>query len=101
MHDRRINRKRLKAQSGGLRLIRKNALVKITSKQQKEKKAKRKQIENNFMKMWRMKQNKMLKKNVIVKKAKKARIKQVKELMKDYAFIFSELKILIFDFEIE
>jgi hypothetical protein len=48
-----------------------------------------------------MKRNDVHAKNVIVRKTKKARIKQIKEMTKNHLFIFVELLQLIHDFEVE
>ena len=51
LHNRQINRKRLKSQIDELRFIKENVLIKIIVKQQKKEIIEKKRIENNFMKM--------------------------------------------------
>jgi hypothetical protein len=48
-----------------------------------------------------MKRDEMHTKDVAVRKAEKARIKQIKEMTKNHLFIFVELLQLIHDLEIE
>ena len=48
-----------------------------------------------------MKRDEIHNKNVAVRKTEKTQIKQLKKMLKDYASIFSELKILIPDSEVE
>ena len=101
LHGRRINRKRLRPQSGGLGLTRENALAEIALKQQKKEEAEKKRVENNFMKMWRMERDDMHAKGITARKAERARIKQLKEMKKGYAPIPLELEIPIPDPEAE
>ena len=54
---------------------------------QKEAEIEKKRTNRNFMKMWRMKRNKMHVKDVAARKQKKFHIKQVKELEKQETFI--------------
>jgi hypothetical protein len=48
-----------------------------------------------------MKQNDVHAKNVIARKVKKTRIKQIKKMTKNHFFIFVELLQLIHDLEVE
>ena len=65
---------------------------------QKKTETEKKRTNRNFMKMWRMKWDEMHVKKVAVRKQEKLRIKQVKELEKQQAFIsieyFNQLLIL-------
>lgn len=69
----------------------------IAAKRRKEEALEKKQAENNFMKFWRMERDDLHMKRVAARKAKKARLKQVKELMKGYVPIPSELENPIHD----
>jgi hypothetical protein len=73
------------------------------SKKQFEKRplSEKKRIDAQFMKIWQMKRNEMHTKDVTARKAKKARIKQIKEMTKNHLFIFVELLQFIHDLEIE
>ena len=75
-------------------------MFEIIVKRQKKKILKKKQIENNFMKMWRMKKNDLHIKKIAVKKTEKIRVKQMKKMIKDYAFILLKLLIFIHDSKI-
>ena len=101
LHGRKINRKRLRPQHGGLGLTKENALAEIAIKQQKEEEAEKKRVENNFMKMWRMERDEVHTKGVAARKAERARIKQLREMRKGYAPIPPELEIPIPDPEAE
>ena len=63
----------------------------------KKKAMKKKRIENNFMKMWRMKKNDLHIKKIVVKKTKKTRFKQIKKMKKNYVLILSKLLIFIYN----
>ncbi len=101
LHDKKYARKRLRAQSDNLRLIKKNAKLTIIAKLQKEKKTEIKRVDAQFMKFWRMKRNDVHVKKVTARKAEKVRIKQMKEMTKSHTFIFVELLQLIIDLETE
>ncbi len=101
LNRKKFFRKRLRFETNNLRFIKENAKQVIIAKLQKEKNDEKKRIDAQFMKFWRMKRNDVHAKNVIVRKTKKARIKQIKEMTKNHLFIFVELLQLIHDFEVE
>ena len=101
LFGKRVNRKRFRSQEGGLGLIKKKALEQIAAKRRKEETLEKKRADNNFMKFWRMERDDLHTKGVAARKAKKARLKQVKELIKGYALIPPELEIPIHDPETE
>jgi hypothetical protein len=51
------------------------------------------------MKIWKMKKNEMHAKEIIARKNKKARIKQIKKMKKQNVFIFTKLMIFIANLE--
>ena len=91
LHSKKISRKRLRPVSGKLGLTKEDAEQALATKLQKEVDAEKKQIDNNFMKMWRMERDEMHVKGVAARKAEKTRAKQLKELMKTYNSISHEL----------
>ena len=91
LHSKKISRKRLRPVSGKLGLTKEDAEQALATKLQKEVDAEKKQIDNNFMKMWRMERDEMHVKGVAARKAEKTRAKQLKELMKIYNSIPHEL----------
>ncbi len=101
LNNKTLFRKRLRASSNNLRLTKKNANQVITAKFQKKREMKKKRVDVQFMKFWRMKKNDIHVKKVIARKAKKARIKQMKKMTKNHIFIFVELLQFIFDLETE
>ena len=101
LHGKRMNRKRLKPQTGDLGLSKEDALAELASRAQKEEAAEKKRVENNFMKIWRWERDQMHAKGIAARKAEKARLKQVKEMMKGLAPIPDELNIPIPDPEAE
>jgi hypothetical protein len=101
LNRKKFFRKRLRFETDNLRLIKENAKRVIIAKLQKEKSDEKKRIDDQFMKIWRMKRDEMHTKNVVVRKAEKACIKQIKEMTKNHFFIFVELLQLIHDLEIE
>jgi hypothetical protein len=88
-------------ETDNLRLTKENAKQVIIAKLQKEKDDEKKRIDAQFMRIWRMKRDEMHTKDVAARKAEKARIKQVKEMTKNYLFIFVELLQFIHDLETE
>ncbi len=101
LNRKKFFRKRLRFETDNLRLIKENAKQIIIAKLQKKKNDEKKRIDAQFMKFWRMKRNDVHAKNVIVRKTKKARIKQIKEMTKSHFFISVELLQLIHDLEVE
>ena len=100
LHDRRINRKRLKSQNE-LKLTKKTALFEITVKRQKKKDFEKKN--ESKITLWRCdewKKNDLHIKKIVVRKTEKIRVKQMKKMMKGYAFISSKLLIFIHDSKI-
>ena len=53
LHEKKINRKRLKPKSVGLGLSKEDALAELAARARREEEAEKKKVENNFMKMWR------------------------------------------------
>jgi hypothetical protein len=94
-------RKRLRFETDNLRLIKENTKQVIIAKLQKKKDDETKRINAQFMKFWRMKRDDVHTKNVIARKTEKARIKQIKEMIKNHVFISVELLQLIHDLEVE
>jgi hypothetical protein len=82
LNRKKFFRKRLRFETDNLRLIKENAKQVILAKLQKEKNDEKKRIDVQFMKFWRMKRNDVHAKNVVARKTKKARIKQIKEMTK-------------------
>ena len=79
------SRKRLKSNqslSGGLGLIKEDAERAIAEKQLKKKEAEKRKSHNNFMKMWRMERDQKHVEGVAARKDEKARVKNIKDLMK-------------------
>jgi hypothetical protein len=94
-------RKRLRFETNNFRLIKKNAKQAIIAKLQKKKNCEKKQIDAQFMRIWRIKRDEMHTKDVTAWKVEKARIKQIKEMTKNHLFISVELLQLIHNLEIE
>ena len=101
LHGKRINRKRLKPQYGGLGLTKEAALAELAAWAQKEEYAEKKQTNNNFIKLWRWERDDVHTKGMAARKAENARPKQVKEIMKGLAPTPSESEIPIPDPEFE
>ena len=95
------SRKRLKSIDGVLGITKKDALKAIANKREKEDKTARKRKHNNFMRIWRMKRNELQAKRVITRKAKKARLKRVKDCTKRGVEVSEEDVALITDLEME
>jgi hypothetical protein len=68
---------------------------------QKEKNDDKKRVDAQFIRIWRIKQDKVHTKDVAARKVKKTRLKQIKKMMKNHLFTFVELLQLIHDLEIE
>ncbi len=101
LNRKKFFRKRLRFETDNLRLIKENAKQIILAKLQKEKDDEKKRVDAQFMKFWRMKRDDVHAKDVIARKTKKARIKQIKEITKSRFFISVELLQLIDDLEVE
>ncbi len=84
-----------------MKLTKENAKQAIVAKLQKKKDDKKKRVDAQFMRIWRMKRDEVHTKDVIVRKVEKVRIKQVKEMTKNHLFMFIELLQFIHDLEIE
>ncbi len=69
----------------------------MIEKLNREKVLKRKKMNANFMRMWRMKRDEMQKKDIKVRKIEKARLKQINALKKVKASILIDLLIFIID----
>ncbi len=101
LNRKKFFRKRLRFETDNLRLTKKNAKQAIVAKLQKEKDDEKKRIDAQFMRIWRMKRDEMHTKDVAARKVEKARIKQIKEMIKNHLFISVELLQSIHDLEIE
>ena len=102
MQIKKINRKHLRFnQSKKLGFIKKNVDIAFAAKLQKKTEFEKKRTNRNFMKMWRMKRNEMHVKKITVRKQEKLRIKQIKKLKKQWAFISIEMLQPIADSEAE
>ena len=102
LQAKKFNRKRLRpAQSGRLGLTKEDADIALAAKVQKEIEAEKKQIQRNFMRMWRMERDEIHSKGVAARKQEKARTKRVKELEKQQIIIPDELLDPIPDPEVE
>ena len=76
------SRKRLKPTCGGLGITKEDALKAMEKKRQEEARLEKKREHNNFMRGWRVERNKVLAKGVIARKDEKARLKRVKNYLK-------------------
>ncbi len=94
-------RKSLRFEIDNLKLIKKNAKQIVIAKLQKEKNDDKKRVDAQFIRIWRIKQDKVHTKDVAARKVKKTRLKQIKKMMKNHLFTFVELLQLIHDLEIE
>lgn len=101
LHGRRVNRKRLKQQMGGIGLTKENAMAELAAKLRKEKDQVKKKEENQFMKFWRQERDLVHTKGVAARKAEKARMKQVREMKMKGLTIPPELSTPIHDPEAE
>ena len=94
-------RKRLKPTFEGMGITKKNALAAIAEKRRKKNELIKKKEHNNFMRMWRMKRDDLLTKDIIAQKKKKARLKKVKDYTKRKIQMSDENTIPIIDSEME
>ena len=51
LHEKKMNRKRLKSQIDNLKFSKKNALIELINRAQKKKTVEKKRMKNNFMKI--------------------------------------------------
>ena len=96
-----IFRKRLKFIFEKISITKKNALTIITEKRRKKNELIKKQKYNNFMRMWRMKRNDLLTKNIIARKEKKIKLKKIKNYTKRKIQMSDEDAISIINFEMK
>ncbi len=101
LQSKKLARKRVRSVSSNLRLIKKNAKRVITEKLQKEKETKKRKLDVNFMRIWRMKRDEMHAKKVAIRRIEKARVKQLKKLQKNINIISNEMFQSIHDLEIK
>ncbi len=101
LNRKKFFRKRLRSETGNLRLTKENAKQVIIAKLQKEKDDEIKRVDAQFMKFWRIKRDDVHAKDVVARKTEKARIKQIKKMTKNHLFISVELLQLIHDLEVE
>ncbi len=101
LHDKKFVRKRLRAESDNLRLIKEDAKLILINKFAKEKTIDEKRANAQYMKIWRMKRDDIHIKGVVAREIEKARIKQLKELQKNINIISNEMFQSIVDLETE
>lgn len=87
LHEKKFARKRLRAKSGNLELIKEDAKQALINKLAKDKAMNKKRADAHFMKLWRMKRDDIHAKRIAARRAEKTRIKQLKELQKNINII--------------